>query len=113
MISKEMYELLMKIPRLPKSVPYMDTINEKNEKEYQLFCEAKYQDYDYIAQSMGRRADSELSLTEKGQAAIEEYERVVHNQKVVERSLRVSRIAMWAAIGSAVAALFSFVKMFF
>ena len=111
MISKEMYELLKKIPRHPNTVPYKEVVRDNNEKEFNLFCEAKYPDYGYINQSMGRREDSTLSLAEKGQAAIEEYERTAHNQEMVEKSLNVSRVAMWAAIGSAIAAIASLIKL--
>ncbi len=112
MISKEMYELLKKIPRTPKSISYNEINGSKDEKKYQLICEAAYTGYDYITVSGILSENGSLSLTEKGQAEIEEYEQAERNQKIVEKSLIVARVAMWAAIGSAVVAIVSLVKMF-
>lgn len=113
MISKEMYELLKRIPRHPKAIAY-DELNKICEKDiFEIACEAEYKNCEYINISglLARDKGCTLSLTEKGQAAIEDYKRTTHNQKMVEKSLAVSRIAMWAALGSAVAAIISLIKM--
>ena len=111
MISKEMYELLKKIPRHNTGIAY--TLINPNDDEIicSLVCEAKSQYCGYVNEPMGALKRSCISLTEKGQAAIEEYERTAHNQEMVEKSLNVSRIAMWAAIGSAIAAIASLIKL--
>jgi hypothetical protein len=111
MISKEMYELLKRIPRHPQSILYTQLNKEDNEKLYNVICEANYTGYEYINVVGPSLKKGGLSLTEKGQAAIEEYEQAARNQKIVERSLLVSRVAMWAALGSAAAAIISLIKM--
>ena len=69
--------------------------------------------YEYINAPIMRTPDSKISLTEKGQALVEEYEGNQRNERLVERSLTITKIAMWAAIANAVAALASLIKMFF
>ena len=111
MISKEMYLLLKEIPR-NKEIPYSDLNKEKNPAIDGLLCEAFYDSNDLISKRGGVLENCVFSITEKGQAALEEYEQVKHNQEVVDKSLKVAKVAMWAAIGSAVAAVLSLIKMF-
>ena len=109
MISKEMYELLKKIPRPPKSVLRKEVNNTNSETINTLISEAAYSTYDYInehySMSPDMPLDDTLSLTEKGQAAIEEYEQAERNNKIIEKTLSVSKAAMWAAVASAVVSL--------
>ncbi len=111
MISKEMYELLKTIPRYPKTIPYKDLISEDDVTRFNLLLEAKSPSCEYINETMEYIKRSELSLTEIGQAAIEEYEQAARNQEMIEKSLKVSRAAMFAAIASAVVAFLSLIKM--
>lgn len=115
MISKEMYSILKCIPRHPQKIGYL-LLKDKsilNENFFwNLMCEAQYQNCEYINILSVPMEQGDISLTERGQAAIEEYEQAERNQKVMDKSLNVARIAMWAAIASAVAAIASLVKMF-
>ena len=111
MLSEEMYTLIKKIPRRGNWVPYAELNPTGDMNIDKLLLEAKYDSYDYINQNGRLLRDSTFSLTEKGQAAIEEYEQALRNQKIVETSLTVSRVAMVAAIGSALAAIISLIKM--
>ena len=117
MISNEMYLLLKSIPRFPKAVSFDVLFSEKIfeiTKLKTLIQEAKHSDYEYIIQDQvrGRTVhDSDFSLTEKGQAAIESYEQNEENKKIVAKSLKVAEdslkvavVAKWAAIASAVTA---------
>ncbi len=113
MLSKEMYDLLVKVPRFPKSI-YAGKLYENNpmyNRIRDLLCEAAYKDYDYINHSESQILKSNISLTEKGQAALEEYEAFDRNQKITRRSLTVAIVAMIASIASAVAAIASLIKM--
>ncbi len=91
MLSKEMYVLLKQIPRYDKQIAYAE-LNSKN-KEH-LLCEAKYDTYDYINQSGILLKDSKFSLTEKGQAAIEEYEKAKKNWTISVIALIVSILSI-------------------
>ena len=115
MLSEEMYYLIKQAPRDGNGVFYnsLKVLNEAN--KYELVCEALHSDYEYLYKrtlSSAALEKSAFSLTEKGQAAIEAYEQDKRSQETVAKSLRVSRIAMWAAIASAGAAFFSLIKMF-
>lgn len=112
MLSKEMYALLNQVPRYAKQISYADLNKSNDRKVYDLICEATYTTYDYLNKHGGTVESSNYSLTEKGQAAIEEYEQAQHSQKVMNTSLSVARIAMWAALASAAAAIASLIKMF-
>ena len=114
MISKEMYEFLREIPRHPQTIPY-EELNRRFKKDiFEIACEAEYKNCEYINGFgiFSNNNDSKVSLTEKGQAAIEEYEQSMRNQKIIEKSLNVSQTAMWAAIASAVVAIASLIKLF-
>lgn len=115
MISKEMYELLIQIPRHSASggISYTALVKLMSDNPDALLYEATFPAYDYINQSAERVKNSSFSLTEKGQAAIEDYERAMHNQEMVEKSLKVSRVAMWVSFATVFVAVLSLVKMFF
>ena len=112
MLSKEMYLLLNRIPRYNKRILYLELNCDNNEEIDNLLCEAQYQSYDYIIQHGNLLKQSSFSLTEKGQAAIEEYEQAERNEAIIKKSLNVSRAAMWAAIASAAVAIASLIKLF-
>ena len=99
MLSKEMYELLIRIPRFPESI-HAGKIYEGNptcNRIRDLLCEAAHTDYDYISYSGNQILDSKISLTEKGQAAVEEYKEFLRNKEIVETSLSVSQESLKAA----------------
>ena len=116
MLSKEMYDLLKRIPRYPETI-LASRLYEGNPMAARikdLLLEAAHSDYEYINQSASRVLQSNFSLTEKGQALIEEYETAERNQKIVEeslqiaqKSLRVAQVAKWVAVFSAIAAFLS------
>lgn len=116
MLSKEMYILLKKIPRREDWISYAELNPSGDKRIDSLLNEAKYDDYDYINQGSPtndyRLINSTFSLTEKGQAAIEEHEQAIHNQVIVEQSLKVATTAKWAAVFSAIVALLSLIKTF-
>lgn len=104
MLSREMYEVLKRVPRYP-NVAYAGKIFEKNDRAFRvrdLLLEAE--GCGYINVSKFPILDGNVSLTETGQAAIEAYERAETTHKIAEESLRVAKVAKWVAIFSAVAA---------
>lgn len=116
MISNDMYKLLSNTPHFPNEGVCAEILQKSglDEKIFDsLVSEARYDDYEYINAPIMRTPDSKISLTEKGQALVEEYEGNQRNERLVERSLTITKIAMWAAIANAVAALASLIKMFF
>lgn len=110
MLSKEMHTLLKNIPRHPDTISFSELFGKKLfslEELKSLLCDAIHSDYEYATQHQinGRLLqDSSFSLTEKGKAAIEEYNQNSRNLEVMEKSLSISRAAMVAAIASAIAA---------
>lgn len=114
MLSEEMYGLLKVIPRHGR-ISYIELKQKCGIEEKlldDLLCEARYGTYDFINADLPLHKGS-ISLTEKGKAAIEEYEAMEENHKITKRALTVARIGMWAAIASAITAIISLVKMFF
>ena len=111
MISEKMFAFLKDIPRHPKSITYGEIKNVDGDEKYNLACEARYISYDYINLNGAIKSESVVSLTEKGQAAIEEYEQATRNQEIIEQSLKVTRAAMWAAIVSAIVSFLSLIKI--
>ena len=71
--------------------------------------EARHSDYDYVYTDGKKIELSVLSLTEKGQAVLEEYEDAKHNQAMMKTSLSVAIIAMMAAIASAITTILTLV----
>lgn len=115
MISKEMYDLLKLIPRHPKIIDYAELKKVSAlglEDLYSILCDAQYDAYGYINSHKATIKDGAFSLTEKGQAAIEDYEQTQNNQKMVEDSLNTAKRAMWAAFASAVAAIIALIQNF-
>lgn len=111
MLSKEMYTILKSIPRHPNTITF-DALYEKKicslESLKSLLCDAIHTDYEYATQHHVRGRliqDSSFSLSERGKAAIEEYEQNLRNQTAMEKSLAISKVAMVAAIASAIAAM--------
>ena len=104
MLSHEMYDLLKRIPRFPNSTPAGNLYpnNPKYERVRDLLLEAEH--YDYINAPKTPILENDVSLTEKGQSAIEEYERAEQSHKMTEESLKVAKAAKVAAIFSAIAA---------
>lgn len=115
MLSKEMYELLKRIPRHPNTIDAEQILGnhelDLTNQLYNLLCEATHADYEYVNSTGSRLIYAKLSLTEKGQAVLEEYEAFDRNQKITKRSLAVAIIAMIASIASAFAAIASLIKM--
>lgn len=111
MISKEMYDLLKSIPRHPKTIQAGELYenNPQANRVKELLYEANGVDYEYVNCSTLRVLDGKISLSEKGQALLEEYEQAERNNKIVRRSLAVAKVAMWAAIASAIAAFLSLI----
>lgn len=104
MLSREMNEVLKRVPRYP-NIAFAGKIFENNDKASRvkdLLLEAE--SCGYINVSKFPILDSDISLTETGQAALEEYERAEHTHKMAEESLKVAKAAKWAAIFSTVAA---------
>ena len=111
MLSKEMYSLLVKVPRNQQTVEYSALIENDDKTTYLLVSEA-LNDCGFLKKHGEFIKSSAYSLTEKGKAAVEEHEQTLHNQEVMKTSLSVARIAMLAAVFSAIAAVVSLVKMF-
>ena len=107
MISKEMYELLKLIPRHPKSIPYQELEKKNIENLYDLVREAAYGDCEYIIPPMKSIKQSNLSITEKGQSAIEEYSITQNNQKVAKLTLTTSIVAIILSVISIIVAVVS------
>ena len=105
-----MYLLLKQIPRFEGEIHYTEL---DAQDKWNLLCEAKYDSYDYVNQSGDLVDNSSYSLTEKGQAAIEDFERAERNDKVIKKTLKISTVAMWAAIGSAITAILSLIKILY
>lgn len=113
MISKNMYTVLSKTPRPKSPIPYKE-LESKSKIEptefFEIVCEAKYSEYGYINEhsTNGKNGNllenSTLSITEKGKAVVEEYERAIASARLVRGSLIVAIIAAVAGIGSAIAA---------
>lgn len=109
MLSKEMYDLLVDIPRHPKAL-FAGKLYENSPRASRiqdLLCEAF--DSGYINHSQPRILNSDISLTEKGQALIEEYETSQENQRIVKDSLKVAIAAKRVAIASAIAAFLALI----
>lgn len=114
MLSKEMYELLKQIPRGSKEfISYTKLAENNSEERLAMLGEASSTVYDYIYQSESNPKKSVFRLAEKGQAAIEDYERAAHNQKIVEQTLKVADTAKCVSVISLIVALLSLLKMFF
>lgn len=111
MISKEMYEFLKEIPRRPQSILFGELEKLCKNDVSQIVYEANDESQGYILQmSVGNTIQNcSFSLTDSGQAEIEEYERSMRNQEIVEKNLKISRAAMWAAVASAAVAVVSLV----
>lgn len=110
MISRDMYAVLSHVPRDPQKRSYEEILEKSGlpeEKFENLICEAKYTGYDYINDLTREEKKKEYSLTEKGQAELELYKQMLENQKIAEKTLTVSRVAMWTAIASAIVAFLS------
>jgi len=104
MLSKEMYVILSKISREPTQYDkLLSACNIADEELHTLLCDAWDDDYGYInAGPIVREYD--ISLTERGAAAVEDYKAQVRNMKLYRWSLTVAVIAAIASIGSAIAA---------
>ena len=94
MISKDMYTLLSAIPKTPKEIQYKDLLNGLLEKGFNpslghdLLVDACY-----------------IELQDRGAILIEEYERNIRSDVLMEKAYKTSQYAMWAAIASAIAAV--------
>ena len=109
MLSKEMYDLLVDIPCHPKTL-FAGKLYENSPRAARiqdLLCEAFASGY--INHSQPRILNSDISLTEKGQALIEEYETSQENQRIVKDSLKVAIAAKRVAIASAIAAFLALI----
>ena len=107
MISKEMYLLLKMAPRHNGQVSYATIEKELGEKAYSLVCDAVYPDYDYLSNVSSSVKNGAFFLTEKGQAAVEEYEQAKNNQATAKGTLIVSIVAIVLSVISIAVALLS------
>ena len=120
MISKDMFELLSALPEQPEKIEHTELLNKvrpclppaKASKIIEEASTLKYLHKPWVVSN----SPSYCIITEAGKVAIEQYEL---NQRLIEqneqsnalakKSFRISRIAMWAAIASAITAFLSFV----
>ncbi len=113
MLSKNMYAVLSCFPRtISKPIKYeilLEKCELSSDEVNECLNETLFPAWNYVRCSNGFKMGSDLYLTESGLVGIEEHEAAVAEHRVVERSLSVSKIAMIAAIASAVAGIFSVV----
>lgn len=104
MISKEMYKILSNIPRYDGSISEKELLRKCTVSAGVLrdrLGEAQWPSHDYANECVGNRHS--WFLTENGQAAIEEFNRAKHTDRLAIFSLITSMIAAIAGIGSAIA----------
>lgn len=109
MLSKQMYEVLSYLPRNHTPMLYEELVQASQLSEDEILLnlnETVYPEWNYVRTSKGFRAGSELSLTEGGLVAIENYEQAIFNQRTMSKSLRASIAAAVAAVASALFALY-------
>ena len=106
MLSNDMYDVLKCIPRSPQQTTYNDIRGlsrlETNSLNI-ILSNARYHTYDYINAGIMLESDP-ISLTEKGQAAIEEYEAAKRNGLYVLASAKCAQDASKAAKRSTIIA---------
>ena len=108
MISKEMYKILSNIPRYDGSISEKELLRKCTVSAGVLqdrLGEAQWPSHDYANECVGNRHS--WFLTENGQAAIEEFERVKRTDTLVRWSFVISIIAAIAGVESAIAAFIS------
>ena len=117
MISKEMYNFLLYIPRKDDEALTFEEIKSisglDNRTLHSLIHSAtnyRIHSGDYVGYVCVE--PKKYFLTEYGQAVIEDYEQAQRNDKITRSSLKVAKIAMWVSIFSAITALVSLLKMF-
>lgn len=109
MISKDMYTLLSAIPKTPKEIQYKDLLNGLLEKGFNpslghdLLVDACASGY--VKASNYKIENSYIELQDRGAILIEEYERDIRSDVLMEKAYKTSQYAMWAAIASAIAAV--------
>ena len=103
MISKDMYNVLKRIPRAPKKTAYFklvetkridtdllfDMLEEAIKQRYIIFAEK--QEYNFIALS-------DVCLTESGKIAMEEYKHKNNSSKKATWALIISALSLVASI---------------
>ena len=114
MISRETYTVLKVIPNYPdkKELANMKGV-EPTPLTDQVLSTAD--NNGLINVKLGKSGsildpESTFWLTEKGSTEVQEYQRILENQNMLMQSNKNAKIAMIAAIASAVAAFLSFVK---
>lgn len=109
MISKGMYEILSCMPRNHDGISY-DALIEKctlTEKEMmECFAEVDIRPYHYYRRTTNCSwQNSTFYLSENGLAEVEEYERILENNELSNKNLKIAKLAFIAAFVSAVAAI--------
>lgn len=116
MVSERMFQVLSAFPRsFQKGIRYEALLRDcrlSKEDIDECLNETQFPAWNYIRSTNGFREGSELFLTESGLAEMEEYERQVRMERWNQRALTIAKIAMWAAIASAVAAGISLGHLF-
>ena len=109
MISKDMYTLLSAIPKVPGKIQYIDLLNGLLKKGFDPSMGRELLAYahesGYIKASNHVLEHSDIELQERGMILIEEYERNIRSDVLMEKAYKTSQYAMWAAIASAIAAV--------
>ena len=107
MLSNDMYDVLKCIPRSPQQTTYNDIrglSGLETDSLISILSNARYHTYDYINAGIRLEPDDPISLTEKGQAAIEEYEAAKRNGLYVLASAKSAQDASKAAKRSTIIA---------
>jgi len=107
MISKEVYGIINKAPRNPGKISYSELKELSPMPDEDFYCrlmDAQLSGYIDALEIVSRKGD--ISLTEKGATALEDYAQREENTKLYRRSLVVAIIAAVAAIINAVVAIF-------
>ena len=114
MISKDMYTLLSAIPKTPKEIQYKDLLNGLLEKGFNpslghdLLVDACASGY--VKASNYKIENCYIELQDRGAILIEEYERNIRSDVLMEKAYKTSQYAMWAAIASAITAIIALFK---
>lgn len=118
MLSNDMYDVLKCIPRSPQQTTYNDIralSGLETDSLISILSNARYHTYDYINAGIRLEPDDPISLTEKGQAAIEEYEAAKRNDGYVLASAKsaqdASKAAKWSIIIACVALIISILQL--
>lgn len=109
MLSKQMYSILSCMPRNHSFISYVALESKcglTKDEMYECFAEVDEQHTPYFRRTFEGTWDKEsFCISEIGLAEVEAYEQALENQRAVDESLKVAKIAMWAAIASAIVSI--------